>query len=92
VARRARGPGYFEEDPHENARAGHLPSLSFEEAIAMAERGCALVQQRALLAAAEAGLSLVIRSLDERAPMTVISRDPQQRSREFRDEPVAAEA
>jgi aspartate kinase len=85
-------PGYYEEDPRENACARHLPSLSFDEALAMADRGCELVQQRALLAAAEAGMTLVIRSMDERAPMTVISRDPLPRSRGFRDEPVAAEA
>jgi len=85
-------PGYFEQDPRENARACHLPALSFAEAFTMAERGCELVQQRALVAAAEAGLTLLIRSMDERAPMTVISEQPQQRSRELRDEPVAAEA
>jgi aspartokinase len=44
-------PGYFEDDPRENARARHLPSLSFEEAFAMAHRGCELVQLHALLAA-----------------------------------------
>jgi aspartate kinase len=85
-------PGYFEEDPRANARAAHLPSLSFEKALAMADQGCELVQQRALVAAAEAGLPLLIRSMDEQAPMTVISQDPQRRSRELRDEPVAAEA
>jgi aspartate kinase len=85
-------PGYFEEDPRANARGCHLPVLSFEEALAMADRGCELVQQRALVAAAEAGLALSIRTMDERASMTVISQDPQQRSRELRDEPVAAEA
>jgi aspartokinase len=41
----------------------------------MAKRGCELVQAHALLAAEEANLPLVIRSLDERAPFTVISRD-----------------
>jgi aspartate kinase len=85
-------PGYFEDDPHENARARHLPSLSFDEALRMADRGCELVQRRALVAAAEARLALVIRSLDERAPMTVISGNAESVSRELRDEPVSAEA
>jgi aspartate kinase len=34
-------PGYFEDDPRENARARHLPSLSFTDALQMADRGCA---------------------------------------------------
>lgn len=65
-------PGYFEHDPHQNARARHLPSLTFKEALQMAKRGCDLVQPHALLAAGEANLPLVIRSLDERAAFTVI--------------------
>lgn len=67
-------PGYFEEDPHKNTRAAHLPSVTFEEAIRMAQNGCELVQLRALLAAGEAGMTLVIGSMDERAPVTIISR------------------
>jgi aspartate kinase len=66
-------PGYFEEDPRENARARHIPSLTFEEALRMANRGCELVQTRALLTAAEVNLPLVIRSLDERTPFSVVS-------------------
>lgn len=85
-------PGYFEDDPHENARARHLPSLTFKEVLQMAKRGCELVQAHALLAAEEANLPLVIRSLDERAPFTVISRDSKNGNREPREEPVVAEA
>ena len=66
-------PGYFAEDPRKNTRSPHLPSLTFREALRMAERGCELVQTRALEAAAEADLPLVIRSLDDRAPSSVIS-------------------
>jgi aspartate kinase len=84
-------PGYFEEDPHKNTRAAHLPALSFEEAIRMAQGGCELVQMRALLEAGEAGITLVIRGMDERAPVTIISRgtggDPKHQR-----EPVVAEA
>ena len=84
-------PGYFEEDPHRNTRAAHLPALSFEEAIRMAQGGCELVQMRALLAAGEAGMTLVIRSMDERAPVTIISRGERSRTKQ-QHEPVAAKA
>jgi aspartate kinase len=84
-------PGYFEEDPRANTRAAHLPSLSFKEALGMAERGCELVQPRALAAAADAGLPLVVRSLDERATPSVISPGTRQTSAEPGREPVAAE-
>jgi aspartate kinase len=85
-------PGYFEEDPRANARAAHLPSLSFEEALGMAERGCELVQPRALAAAADAGLPLVVRCLDERATSSVISPGTKQTSAEPDREPVATDA
>ena len=85
-------PGYFKDDPRRNARAPHLPALSFGEAVRMAERGCELVQPRALRAADEANLPLVIRSMDERAPVSVISRGARRGSAERHDEPVAAEA
>lgn len=68
-------PGYFEDDPCENARARQLSSLTYKEALQMAKRGCELVQPPALLAAAEANLLLVIRSLDEPAGFTVLSQD-----------------
>jgi aspartate kinase len=85
-------PGYFEDDPRENARALHLPWLSFKAALAMADRGCELVQQRALIAASEADLPLVIRSMKHRAPVTIVSRTSASESRELRDDAVAAEA
>ncbi len=84
-------PGYFEEDPRANARAAPLPSLSFEKALGMAERGCELVQQRALAAAADAGLPLVVRSLDEGATSSVISPRTKQTSPEPDREPVTAD-
>jgi aspartate kinase len=65
--------GYFTEDPDTTARAQHLPWISYETAIDMAERGCELVQRVALEAARERGLHLVVRSLDEAAPGTVVS-------------------
>jgi aspartate kinase len=84
-------PGYFAEDPRENAQAAHLPWLSFDEALRMANRGCDLVQPRALLAAAARNLPLVVRSMDEGAPVSVISL-VNSGSEEVRDEPVVAEA
>jgi len=66
-------PGYFEEDPHKNKRSVHLPSLSFEDALRMAECGCELVQSRALEAAAQANLPLLIRSMGTGSRFSVIS-------------------
>jgi aspartate kinase len=64
--------GYFEADPRANANARHLASLSFDKAMRMANRGCDVVQRRALLAASRANLPLVIRSLDEKAPASTV--------------------
>jgi aspartate kinase len=69
-------PGYFSADPHRDARASHLPRLSFAEALAMAEDGCDLVQRQALEAAAECGLPLVVRSLREDAPESWVTPEP----------------
>jgi aspartate kinase len=82
--------GYFEDDPHENARAAHLPWLSFKDALRMADRGCDLVQPRAILAASESNLPLMIRSMDERAPVSVISLYSKSGSEKVPDEPVSA--
>jgi len=68
-------PGYFAADPHSHADARHIPRLSYDEALAMAERGCDLVQQRALEAARHARLRLVVRSMDDSAPASVVSDD-----------------
>jgi len=65
-------PGYFERDPRTHTSARHLSALSFEEALQMAKDGCDLVQAEALGAAAEASLPLIVRSLDGRAPSTVV--------------------
>jgi len=66
-------PGYFSADPHRDAAARHLPALSFAEALELADRGCDLVQRQAIQAAASAGLPLVVRSLDESAPVSRVS-------------------
>jgi aspartate kinase len=82
-------PGYFTSDPHRDPKARHVPSLSFEQALAFADAGCDLVQRNAILCAARSNLPLVIRSLDESAPVSRIATDVGQTS--FADF-VAAEA
>lgn len=68
-------PGYFSADPNRDARAAHLPRLKFAEALEMADEGCDLIQRRALEAAAEFGLPLVVRSLREDAPESWVTAD-----------------
>lgn len=65
--------GYFTSDPHRNANAKHVPSLSFERALKLADEGCDLVHRKAIEAAARRGLPLVIRSLDAKAHVSRIS-------------------
>ncbi len=66
-------PGYFTADPHRDARARQLRQLSFDEAIAMADAGCDLVQRAAIAAAAAASLPVIIRSMDAAAPVTTLN-------------------
>jgi aspartate kinase len=63
-------PGYFTADPHRDAEARQIHDLSIGQALAMADAGCDLVQRAALVAAAAAGLHIVIRSMDAAAPVT----------------------
>jgi aspartate kinase len=65
-------PGYFTSDPNRDPAARHLPQLTFEHALALADDGCELVQRRAIEVAALCGLPLVVRSLDESAPLSRI--------------------
>ena len=67
--------GYFTEDPNVNRRAEHLARLSYEQALDMADAGCELGHPGAVRAARAAGLRLVVRSLDETAPATIVSGD-----------------
>jgi aspartate kinase len=67
--------GYFDEDPHSRTNAVHLPQLSYERALQMADSGCDLVQPRALEAARDARLRLVVRSMDDSAPASIVSQD-----------------
>jgi aspartate kinase len=67
--------GYFDEDPHSHRDAVHLPRLSYEKALRMAETGCDLIQPRALEAARHARLRLVVRSMDDGAPVSIVSEE-----------------
>ncbi|MGH9712079.1 MAG: hypothetical protein ACRD5M_02115 [Candidatus Acidiferrales bacterium] len=66
-------PGYFTSDPHRDPAARQIPSLTFEEALALADGGCDLVQREAIEAAGRFQLPLVIRALDESAPLSRIT-------------------
>jgi aspartate kinase len=63
-------PGYFTADPHRDAKAQPIHDLAVEDALRMADAGCDLVQRAALVAAGQAGLPLIIRSMDAAAPVT----------------------
>jgi aspartate kinase len=66
-------PGYFTSDPHRDPDARHIPALTFAQALAFAREGCDLVQRQAIEAAARCNLPLVIRSLDEGAPISWVT-------------------
>jgi len=84
-------PGYFTADPHRDSSASHIPHLTFEHALQLAA-GCDLVQRRAIEAAARAGLPLVIRSVDEKAPCSRISHFAIETARAPRETSAAASA
>ncbi len=54
--------GYFSDDPATNPHARPIASLTYEDALAMADAGCPLVQRNALAAAESAGVPLFVRS------------------------------
>jgi aspartate kinase len=66
--------GYHTKDPRVHEQTKHLEFLSYEQALNMASEGCELVQAQALEAARLAGLRLIVRSLDDRARGSVVSR------------------
>jgi aspartate kinase len=66
-------PGYFTADPNVETAASHIPSLTYQQALVMADNGCDLVQRKAIEVASEASLPLVIRTLNDTAPRTVVS-------------------
>jgi aspartate kinase len=64
--------GYFDGDPHSHTDAVHLPQLSYERALQMADSGCDLIQPQALEAARQARVRLVVRSMDDDAPSSMV--------------------
>jgi aspartate kinase len=70
-------PGYFTADPHRDAGARQIHELDVDDALAMADAGCDLVQRGALAAAAQAGLHLIIRCMDAAAPVTHVNKRSQ---------------
>lgn len=71
-------PGYFTADPHRDSSAQHIPHLTFKRALQLAAEGCDLVQRKAIEAAERCSLPLVIRSVEEDAPVSHInSAQPQ---------------
>jgi aspartate kinase len=56
--------GYYSVDPNVHPDARHLPALTFDHALEMAERGCDLVQRQALEAARDRCLPLLVRNLE----------------------------
>jgi aspartate kinase len=75
-------PGYFTADPHRDTKARQIHDLSIEDALRMADRGCDLVQRAALAAAAQAGLHLVIRSMDAAQSVTHVHSFKDNRSKQ----------
>lgn len=65
-------PGYHTADPNTDASARPIHALSTDEALLMADRGCDLVQRAALVAAADANLPLIIRSLHDDAAASYV--------------------
>lgn len=66
-------PGYFTCDPHRFPNALPVPFLTFEHALQLADDGCDLVQRKAIEAAAQFDLPLVVRSLNENANVSRIA-------------------
>jgi len=64
--------GYYTADPHRDPTARQLHDIDAAAALEMADAGCDLVQRAALVAAAQARLQLVVRSLDAAAPVTYV--------------------
>jgi aspartokinase len=74
-------PGYFTSDPNRDKAARHIPFLTYERALAMTEDGCDLVQRKAIEAALNSDLPLLIRSIDQADIVSVISSRPPKKER-----------
>jgi aspartate kinase len=58
--------GYYTGDPRQDADAELIPALSYDDALAMADAGCPLVQRQAIAEARARDIELVIRSFTSR--------------------------
>ena len=56
--------GYYTDDPRQHSEVGLLPALSYDDALEMADAGCALVQRQAIADARDLGVGLVVRSFE----------------------------
>ncbi|HYN08825.1 MAG TPA: hypothetical protein VES67_15700 [Vicinamibacterales bacterium] len=56
--------GYYTADPRQDATAELVSSLSYDEAIGMADAGCPLVQRQAIVEARACGIEVVVRSFE----------------------------
>jgi aspartokinase len=82
-------PGYFPGDPHRDPPSRHPPTLTFDEALALAYGGCDLVERNAIEAAVRSGLPMVVRPLEMSAPLNRIPATAGERARR---DPVASGA
>lgn len=78
--------GYYTADPHRDPSARPIHRLSVDDAIRMADAGCDLVQRAALAAASQAGLAIIVRSLDADAPVTHVQGNERTAHHGIRDE------
>jgi aspartate kinase len=78
--------GYYTADPNRNPGARPIHQLSVADAIRMADAGCDLVQRAALVAASNAGLDIVVRSMDADAPVTHVKGNERTTHHGIRDE------
>lgn len=56
-------PGYFTADPNQHPDATHLDTLTYVQALEMADSGCALVQRRAIEAAQHWRIPIVVTAI-----------------------------
>ena len=68
-------PGYFSADPKRDPNARHLRRLTYETALTMADEGCQLVQRRALEAAQDFQLPLLVPAIGHELSTTIHTSD-----------------
>ena len=56
-------PGYFTADPNRDADAQPVAALTYQEAIALADAGCELVQRRAIEAAQRSRIPIIVTAM-----------------------------